>query len=192
MKAVIFFLLFSFQVNLISAQVFPILTDQLILPSKRQPRKSFVAYEIGGIQLFNGTDKESKFFYILDENTGKRLFEFDERQLKARRFTPRFFAAPESEDLIILVMSLDGDFSWGVHIFIIDHGKVSHPGFLSYGVDNFNFASLGLHSQFEQHGDAFVMFFQEGARLINYETDELVLGKDIEFKIERTKITRLH
>ena len=88
-------------------------------------------------------------------------------------------------------MSLEGDYSWGVHIFIIDDGKVSHPGFLEWGVDNFNFATLGLHSQFEQHNNWFIMFFQEDAKLINYKTDELVLGKDIEFKIEKTRITRI-
>jgi hypothetical protein len=35
------------------------------------------------------------------------------------------------------------------------------------------------------------MFFQEDSRLINYETDDLVLGKDIEFKVEKSKITRI-
>ena len=88
-------------------------------------------------------------------------------------------------------MSLEGNYSWGVHIFIIEGNQVYHPGFLPYGEDNFNFASLGLHSQFEQHGDSFVMFFQEDARLINYETDDLIEGKDIEFKIEKTQITRI-
>ena len=148
-------------------------------------------YEVGNIQLFNGDQKESKYFYILDEKTGSQIFEYDQREIKARRFSPRFFKSKDNDELTILVMSLEGDYSWGIHIFIIENGKVSHPGFLPYGVDNFNFASLGLHGQFEQHGDWFVMFFQEDSRLINYETDDLVVGKDIEFKVEKSKITRI-
>lgn len=191
MKVFALFLLVLFNINFAHAQVYPILTDQHVAPSKRQPRKSFIMYEVGGIQLFNGDEKESKYFYILDEKTGSQIFEYDQRQIKARRFSPRFFKTKDNDELIILVMSLEGDYSWGIHIFIIENGKVSHPGFLPYGVDNFNFASLGLHGQFEQHGDWFIMFFQEDSRLINYETDDLVLGKDIEFKVEKNNITRI-
>lgn len=191
MKALVIFLLALVNVSFVNAQVYPILTDQHVSPSNRQPRKSFVMYEVGNIQLFNGDEKESKYFYILDEKTGSQIFEYDQREMKARRFSPRFFKTKDNDELIILVMSLEGDYSWGIHIFIIENGKVSHPGFLPYGVDNFNFASLGLHGQFEQHGDWFVMFFQEDSRLINYETDDLVLGKDIEFKVEKNNITRI-
>ena len=191
MKALTLFLLISLQVGLANAQVYPILTDRLIEPSKRQSKKDFIEYEVAGIQLFNGDNKQSKYFYILNKNTGAKIFEFTEQESKARRFSPRFFMAENNDDLTILVMSVEGNYSWGVHIFIIDDGQVSHPGFLEWGVDNFNFASLGLHSQYEQHNDWFIMFFQEDSRLINYQTDELVLGKDIEFKIEKSKITRI-
>ena len=191
MKVLALFLLIPFHAGLAIAQVYPILTDQLIEPSKRQPKKSFIQYDVGGIQLFNGDDKESKYFYILNKNTGAKIFEFDEKSSAARRYKPRFFMTDDNDELIILVMSLEGNYSWGVHIFIIENGKISHPGFLPYGVDNFNFASLGLHGQFEQHGDWFVMFFEEDARLINYETDDLVLGKEVEFKVEKDMITRI-
>lgn len=191
MKALILSMLMLLNLSITQAQVYPILTDQNVVPSKRQPRKSFTMYEVGNIQLFNGDEKESKYFYILDEKTGNQIFEYDQRELKARRYTPRFFKAEGNDETLILVMSLEGDYSWGVHIFIIENGKVSHPGFLAYGVDNFNFASLGLHGQFERHGDWFVMFFQEDSRLINYDTDDLILGKDIEFKVEKDKITRI-
>ena len=191
MKVLALFFLVSLNMSFAFGQSYPILTDHLVRPSDRQPRESFIMYEAGEIQLFNGDEKESKYFYILDEKTGSKIFEYDQREIKARRFSPRFFKSADNDELIILVMSLEGDYSWGVHIFIIEKGKVSHPGFLPYGVDNFNFASLGLHSQFEKHGDWFVMFFEEDARLINYDTDDLILGKDIEFKIEKDKITRI-
>ena len=57
--------------------------------------------------------------------------------------------------------------------------------------DNFNFSSLGLHGQFEKHNDWVVMYFEDDARLINYDTDDLILGKDIEFKVEKDRITRI-
>lgn len=191
MKALTLFTLITLQISMASAQVYPILVDQLVEPSKRQPRKHFVMFEVGDIQLFNGDDDESKYFYILDKNTGIKIFEYDQQQLKARRFSPRFFKTEDNDELVILVMSLEGNYSWGIHIFIIENGKVSHPGYLSYGVDDFNFASLGLYSQFEQHNDWFVMFFEEDARLINYDTDNLIIGKDIEFKVEKSQITRI-
>ena len=191
MKALLIFLLISLQMSLAKAQVYPILTDQLVQSQKSPIKNGFSEYTVGEIQLFNGDGKESKYFYILNKNNGAKIFEFEERDSKARRYAPRFFKAEGNDDLIILVMSLEGNYSWGVHIFIIEGNHVYHPGFLPYGEDNFNFASLGLHGQFEQHGDSFVMFFQEDARLINYETDELIEGKDIEFKIEKTQITRI-
>ena len=191
MKELTLLMLLCLHINIASAQIYPILTDQHLAPSNRQPSQSFTMYEVGGIQVFNGDEKESKYFYILDKKTRSQIFEYDQRDLKARRFSPRFFKAEDNDEQIILVMSLEGDYSWGIHIFIIEDGKASHSGFLPYGVDNFNFASLGLHGQFEQHGDWFVMFFEEDARLINYETDDLVLGKDFEFRVEKDNITRI-
>ena len=191
MKAFALFFLVSLNMSFAYGQEYPIFTDQLVGPSDRQPRKSFVMYEIGEIQLFNSDAKEGKYFYILDEKTGYMFFEYDQREIKARRFSPRFFKSVDYDEMIILVVSLEGDYSWGSHIFIIENGKVTHPGFLPYGVDNFNFASLGLHGQFEQHNDWFIMFFEEDARIINYDSDDLILGKDIEFKVEKDRITRI-
>ena len=191
MKALALFFLVSLKMSFAYGQVYPILTDQLVRPSELQPRKNFIMYEVGDIQLFNSDDKEGKYFYILDKKSGNKIFEYDQREIKARRFSPRFFKSVDNDEIIILVVSLEGDYSWGVHIFIIENAMVSHPGFLPYGVDNFNFASLGLHGQFEQHNDWFIMFFEEDARLINYESDELILGKDIEFKVEKDRISRI-
>ena len=191
MKAIALFLMVLLNMSFAYGQAYPILNDQLVRPSERQPRKNFVMYEVGDIQLFNGEGKEGKYFYILDKKSGNKIFEYDQREIKARRFSPRFFKSVDNDELIILVVSLEGDYSWGVHIFIIENGKVSHPGFLPYCLDNFNFASLGLHGQFEQHNDWFVMFFEEDARIINYDTDDLILGKDIEFKVEKDRITRI-
>jgi hypothetical protein len=191
MKALFTLLLITCQLGVVLAQTLPILTDQLVLPSKQQVNRDYVEYRVGNIRYYNGDMKNRETFYILDRKTGAKIFEYDESEPKARHLIPKFFMAEGNDDLIIICISLEGDYSWGTYIYIVDHGKVSYPGFLPWGVDNFNFAMLALYSQFEQHGDSFIMFFQEDARLINYVTDELIMGSEVEFKIEKDRITRV-
>ncbi len=191
MKTTLLFLFISIEAMLAMAQPLPILTDRLVAPSATQPYKNFVEYHLDRILLYNGKGKESKYFYIIDKSTGNKVFEYGQKDSEARRFVPKFFKADAVDNLIILCMSLEGNYSWGTHLFIIDHGEVFYPGFLNFGVDNFNFSSLALYSQFEQHGEWFKMFFQNDIKIINYTTEDLIKGNAIEFKIEKDKITRL-
>jgi hypothetical protein len=192
MKLILIFLLVCLQTGLVYAQKLPVLSDQHVQQSKQQPIKNFTEYQLGRILLYNGEGKESKFFYIKDKSTGHKVFEYDQKDSRARRFDPTFFMADDTENPIILCMSLEENYSWGVHVFIIDRGEVLHSGFINYGVDNFNFSSMALYAKFEQHGDWFKMFFQDDINIINYTNDELIKGADIEFKVEKDKITRLN
>lgn len=173
-------------------QGFAILTDQLIEPAKKQADKGFTEYDVGNIVLFSGNYKNYEEFYILDKNTSDKIYEYKEDEPKARHLYPRFFMTPDNPDLIIITMSLEGNYSWGSHIFMVDHNQVTHPGFLPYGADNFNFSALGLYCQFEQHDGWYIMFFQDNEKIIKYDTDELIDSSDLEFKIEKDKITRLN
>ena len=173
------------------AQVLPILTDQLIEPATKQKEKHYIAYEVGHYQVFVIDDKNREEFYVVNKNTGERIYDYVESEERAMHFKPRFFMTAGNNDLVIITMSLETTYSWGTHIFIIAGDKVYYPGFIPYGADNYNFSGLGLYCQFEQHDEAFIMFFQEDVKLINYETDDLVTGSEIEFKIDRDKITPL-
>lgn len=188
--AILGLVLFS-TINLTKGQSLPILTDQLIEPSKKQSNKLFSEYTVGNIILNNSDAKNYESFYIVNKQTGNKIYEYQESEGKAKHLKPKFFMAEGNDNLIILCMSLEGNYSWGTHIFIIDHDKVYYPGLIHYGADNFNFSGLAQYSQFEQHDDWFVMFFQEDINLINYETDDLLSGSDIEFKIEKDKISVL-
>jgi len=190
MKRFLIIYLSLFIVFLAKAQM-PILTDQLVEANKKLSDKNFAVFEVGNILLYNGDGKNAEHFYILDKRSGNKIFDYTEPEAEARHLYPKFFMSGSNKDLIILCMSLEGNYSWGTHIFIIDKGSVSHSGFLPYGADNFNFSGLALYSQFEQHDDWFILFFQDDVKLINYETDDLISGSDIEFKIEKDKITRL-
>lgn len=191
MKKLLLSFIFFVNTVFVLGQSYPILTDQLIVPSKKQSTKMFTEYQVGNIILYNSDAKNYDSFYIVDQQTGKRIYEYEESEEKARHLKPKFFMTEGNNNLIILCMSLEGNYSWGTHIFIIDHDNVSYSGLIRYGADNFNFSGLGQYSQFEQHGDWFIMFFQEDVNLINYETDDLVSGGDIEFKIEKDKISLL-
>ena len=189
LSALLFICLLSVVVK---AQVYPIYTDLHILAAKNSQFKNFDEYDIGDYLFYNGTGKEALYCYIINKETGALIFSLDEKESKARRYTIRFFGDEsnlESSERIITV-SLEGDYSWGSHVLIAENGKVHNAGYLQYGIDNFNFASLGLHAQFEKHDDWFLMFFQEDAKLINYATEELIDGSAIEFKITRSKIER--
>ncbi|MEN8249497.1 MAG: hypothetical protein ABFS32_11240 [Bacteroidota bacterium] len=191
MKKLVIILILTLVVNSTNAQSLPIFTDQLLQPSKDQPYKNFIAYEIDNLLFYNGDGKESKFFYIVDKAKGARIFEFDEKDSKARRYAPRFFRAEGVDDITIICVSLEHNYSWGTHIFIVEKGKVYHAGYIGYGADNFNFSMLALYCQFEKHEDHYIMFFQEEVKIINYATEKLISGKDLEFKVIKDKITRL-
>lgn len=174
-----------------SAQVLPIFTDQLLQPSENQPYRHFIEYEIDNILFYNGEGKDNKYFYIVDKEKGISIYEFDEKESKARRFFPRFFRAEGIDNITIICVSLEHDYSWGSHVFIVEGDKVYHPGFLGYGADNFNFSAIGLYCQIEKRNDHYVMFFQEDVNIIHYATENLIPGKDLEFEITKDKITRV-
>ena len=190
MKRGLIFAFIMLLIGSVSAQM-PIYTDQHVASNKKLSDKNFKVFEVGNITLFNGDGKEAEHFYIIDKTSGNKIFDYVEPEAKARHLYPKFFMDSKNPDLIILCMSLEGTYSWGTHIFIIDHDNVSNSGFIPYGADNFNFSGLGIYAQFEQHDDWFVMFFQDDINLINYETDDLISSSDLEFKIEKDKITRL-
>ncbi len=174
------------------AQVLPILTDQLIEPDRKQSQKNYITYAVGNYRVNLIDDKNLEEFYIVSKKTGKHIYDYVESEARAMHLKPRFFMTEGNNDLLIICMSLETTYSWGTHIFIVEDDRVAYPGFIPYGADNYNFSALGLYSQFEQQPDnSFIMFFQEDVKLINYETDDLLTGSEVEFKITRDSITRL-
>ncbi len=171
------------------AQDWPILTDQLVLPAKKSSQKHYSEYEVGYIKVFVIDDKNEERFYIIDTRTGEKIYDYTEGEERAMHLKPRFYMAEGQDNPIIICMSLETTYSLGTYVFIVDDGKVYFPGFIEFGADNFNFSAIGLYAQFEQHGDWFLMFFQDDVKLIDYVTDDLLYGNQIEFKIERDKIT---
>jgi len=174
----------------LKAQSPEIYTDLYMEPMKYQQFKNFIGYELENYFLYVGDGKESLYLYILDRNSGEKIYTLDERDIKARRHAIRFFGLADDQSTTVVTVSLEGDYSYGSHILIVENNKVYNAGFIQYGVDNFNFASIGLYAQFEKHEDGFLMFFREDARIINYATEELIPGSEIEFLVTKQKITR--
>ncbi len=179
-----------FQLVELGAQTLPILTDQLIIVSEKNSIKGYDFYEIGEIDLYNSIGRGQKNFYIVDKITGNKIFSYEEDELEAKHLVPTFFMAEGNASLIILCVSLEGDHSWGSHFFIIDNKRVTYSGFVAYGVDNFNFSGIALYGQFEQHGDSFVMFFQDDVEIIDFLNDELINGSDLEITLSKTEVRR--
>ena len=191
MKKLVFAILLVGLAGISKAQLAEILTDLYIEPMKTREYKNYTGYALEKYFLYTGEGKEGLYSYIVNRNSGAKIFELDERDLKARRHKPRFFGMDQDQTTVIVCLSLEDDYSWGSHILILEDGKVYHPGFIRYGVDNFNFASIGLYAQFEKQENGYHMFFQEDARLINYATEKIIPGANVEFLVTREKITRL-
>ena len=186
--SVVILLLLCF--GLVKAQMPDIYTDLHILPSKYQQYKNYSEYELDSFYFYIGKGKESLYLYMINKMSGAQVFNIDERELGARRHEPRFFGKEGDQSTMIITVSLVGDYSWGSHILIIEGNKVYNAGFIQYSADNFNFSSIGLYAQFEKVGDNFIMFFQEDVQLINYATEEIISGADLEFLVSKTKVIR--
>jgi len=190
MKAYLISIILLTPLAYLSAQTLPILTDQLIISSEKKSIKEYDLYEIGEIDLYNSTGRGQKTFYIVDKKTGNKLFTYQEKEQESKHLVPKFFMAEGNPSLIILCVSLEGDYSWGSHFFIIDNKIVTYSGFVGYGVDNFNFSGIALYGQFEQHGDSFVMFFQDDIEIIDFANDKLIKGSDLEFTLTKRDVRR--
>lgn len=191
MKRSLFIIIGSFFVLGVKAQILPIYTDLYIQPAPIEDYKNFEQYHLKDLIIYNGIKKEALYLFVVDSETGNRVFELDERDVKARRFKIQVFGNEETQENKVICVSLEGDYSWGTHVLLVEGKKVYDAGYLSYGVDNFNFASIGLYAQFEDHSDWLLMFFREDARIINYATEDIINGNDIEFKVSKKGITRL-
>lgn len=153
-------------------------------------RGSYEAYDLGSVIFFNGTGKYTKTFYVADVKSGDKIFNFEDTESKASRFAPKFFKAREDLPIVIMV-NLETSYSWGQHIFILEDKQLSYSGFLAYGADNFNFSNLALYAQLDYYGDYFILSFSPDTKFIDYVTDDLYTGRDLAFKVEKNKISRI-
>jgi hypothetical protein len=174
------------------AQTAPRYEDMYLEPSGllEVKRGGFERYDLGEMYFYNGLAGDAKTIYIENTASGKRLFDFDDAESKASRFKPKFFKASEELPMVVLV-SLETSYSWGQHIFIIDDQTVFYSGFLAYGADDFNFSNLGLYPQFQYIDGSFILTFPAEESFIDYTTDDLMLGSELKFQLEKDKIIRI-
>lgn len=149
----------------------------------------YEAYYLEDLVLYKKVGR-SNTIQIMDKSTDVELFSFKNDIPETHLKKPRFFRSfDESNSLTIIMLDVSEIFSQGVHIFIVDHNKIHHSGFLEYAADNFNFSSLALYSEFEQVGDKVILSFQE-VDLIDLSTEEIVNGAYLQFEILEDNIRR--
>lgn len=166
-------------------------SDMFLQPQKVAggEHKGYDRYDMGDYALYNSQKRYQPYCYIINSQTGKKVFSFQD-PLDSRQLTHHFFKPDDGDGPIVIVSSANEDVSMGVYVFLLEHDNVSKPGFIKYGVDDYNFSSLGFHTLVNEVENKIELSFAD-TDIIDYETEKVVDGNTIKFVVTPGQIVKV-
>ena len=146
-------------------------------------------YDLESYVLYSNPKCFESYYYIINSETGDNIFEFQD-PLASKELIFRFFKPDVEEEQILIFASATETVSQGVYIFLLEHDKVELPGFIPYGVDDYNFSSLGFHSIVNKVNDKIQISFSD-TNIIDHNREKLIDGNTIIFEITPTSISKI-
>ncbi len=151
--------------------------------------KGYDRYDMGEYALYNSVKRYKAYCYIINSETGKKIMTFQD-PLESKKLEHHFFKPDTGEGPLVIVTSSTENVSQGVYIFLLEDDKIYKPGFIGYGVDDYNFSSLGFHSLVNSK-DGIVEISFSDTEIIDYKTEKVIDGNTIKFLVTKTEITKV-
>lgn len=166
-------------------------SDMYLQPQKVAggEHKGYDRYDLGNYALYSSQKRYQPYCYLINSETGKKIFSFQD-PLESRKLTHHFFKPDDGDGPIVIITSANEDVSLGVYIFLLEHDNVSKPGFIKYGVDDYNFSSLGFHTLVNEVDGKIELSFAD-TDIIDYETEKVIDGNTIKFQVTPGNITKI-
>jgi len=151
--------------------------------------KNMEVFDLGALQMLKKQKKANEII-VLNKSNQETIFTFHNSEYGTHFTNPKFFKSEIDSLPVILMVDLHSNHSLGQHIFIIKKNEVVHSGFIKFAVDDYNFSSLSLYSQFEIDGDKIIQTFQD-IDIIDLANEEIIKGSTLRFEIQERTIKKV-
>jgi len=191
MKKLLFILLMMSQIGTALSQPLGIYSDMYLEPDTVSTGffSGWEEYSLGAITVYNSLEKNQLQIKALKNDSQKVLLDFKESNPEAKYLKVRFYQA-EKQLPTMMMVDLEGEYSWGNYVYWIENGQIFNCGFIPLGVDNFNFSSLGLYAEFTYRHGQMLLEFRHDVSIIDYERDKLIPADKIKYIIRKGSVER--
>lgn len=121
--------------------------------------KDYCSYDLGNHTLFVGFGTNNLKAMIKSKKTKDVRFMYDETSSDAMIIKPKFFESPDKR-IIVIMLELAAEYSWGQKIVMIKNEKVYDCGFLDYMTNENNGESIAKYATLSQVNRKIILTFK--------------------------------
>jgi hypothetical protein len=152
--------------------------------------KNYAQYDLGDFIVNNGIHENNLKFHVVDKKTSQIIYSRHDTLSDAMILKPVFFSNTGNYELIIIMLEVAAEYSWGQEIILIKNGKVFYPGYLNYACNEENGTSIANHSHFIRKKHSILLTFDD-VPIVNWDNDKLVIpGSSLRFEITEKQINK--
>ncbi|MFC0878876.1 hypothetical protein ACE01N_19945 [Saccharicrinis sp. FJH2] len=142
--------------------------------------KNYYQYDVGSFLFYNGRYENNLSFLIQSKDNHKILYSAKDTLSDAMILKPKFFHN-QNNSLIIIMIEVAAEYSWGQKILMIKNGTIKDLGFLDYAVDIDNGESISEYCEFIYKQRQIQLIFKD-VPIINWQNESEISGKDLIFE----------
>jgi hypothetical protein len=152
--------------------------------------KNYYSYDLGDYIFFNGAYEHNLTFRIQDKFTGKIEFTYEDSVSDAMILIPNFFCN-EDHSLIVAMIEVAVEYSWGQQIVLIKNKTVKYLGYLNYAVAGDQEESLAEYCRI-QESDGKILILFDDVPIIDYLNDDKIINeKALKFELSSEGIEKI-
>jgi hypothetical protein len=154
--------------------------------------KNFYTYDLGEYTLYNGRRENNLKFKIQNKTTNTTEYVYEDSLSDAMILIPKFFVN-QDHSIILIMMEVAVEYSWGQEIVLIQNGMVKYLGYLGYAVlgDELE-ESLSNHCIIEGDKEKMILSFEDVSIIDYSDDDEIINGKTLKFELSIEGINRIY
>jgi hypothetical protein len=153
--------------------------------------KNHYTYDLGDYTFFKGVYENNLTFKIQNKMTGDIEFAYKDTISDAMILIPKFFKN-EDNSIIVIMIEVAAEYSWGQEIVLINNRTVNYLGYLNYAVAADNEESLAEYCTIKENQGKIIMSFED-VPIIDYsDADKVINGEDLKFELSTEGIKKIN
>jgi len=154
--------------------------------------KNYYTHDLGSYVLFKGRYENNLKFKIQNKNTKHIDYIYKDTKSDAMILKPKFFINKDYS-IIIILMEVAAEYSWGQEVVIILDGIIKNLGYLSYAVLGEEYEeSIADYCIIRGNKEQMILSFED-VQIIDYSNDDTIInGKDLKFELNLEGIKKIN
>lgn len=154
--------------------------------------KNFDKYDLGDYIFFNGIYENNLTFKIQNKTTNEIEYAYEDTISDAMILIPKFFKNDDNS-IIIIMIEVAAEYSWGQEIVLIKDETVKYLGYLSYAALSDEYEeSISNYCMIKGNKEKITISFKDVSIIDYSNTDKVINGKDLKFELSMEGIKKIN